>query len=148
MDFTTSFTVEQGPEDVFQSIVNVGGWWTGDIEGSAAAMGDEFTYRYGGLHDSTQRVVEFVPNEKITWRVTEAKLTFVEDPGEWVGTDLVFDVRPSDEGTELRFTHRGLTPGLECYDQCSNAWGFFIRTSLRRLITTGEGPTSPPWAEA
>ena len=133
MDFTTSFTVEQGPEDVFQSIVNVGGWWTGDIEGSAAAMGDEFTYRYRGFHDSTQRVVEFVPNEKITWRVTEAKLTFVEDPGEWVGTDLVFDVRPSDEGTELRFTHRGLTPGLECYDQCSNAWGFLIRTSLRRL---------------
>ena len=99
MDFTTSFTVEQGPEEVFQSIIDVGGWWTGDIEGSAAAMGDEFTYRYRGFHDSTQRVIEFVPNEKITWSVAEAKLTFVEDPREWVGTDLVFEVRPSDEGT-------------------------------------------------
>jgi len=148
MDFTTSFTVEQAPDEVLQSIINVSGWWTGEIEGSAAAVGDEFTYRYAGFHDSTQRVTELVPGGKVTWNVTDAKLTFVEDPHEWVGSDLVFDIRPSAEGTEVRFTHRGLTPGLECYDQCSNAWGFFIRTSLRRLITTGEGPTPPPWAEA
>jgi hypothetical protein len=147
MDFTTSFTVEQSPAEVFQSIINVGGWWTGDVEGSAAAVGDEFTYRYRDFHDSTQRVVELVANEKIRWKVTSAKLTFVEDPREWVGTDIVFDVRPTKGGTEVRFTHRGLTPGLECYDQCSNAWGFLVGTSLRRLITTGDGPTSPPWAE-
>jgi hypothetical protein len=148
MDFTTSFTVEQTPDAVFQSIINVGAWWTGQIEGSAAAIGDEFTYRYSNIHDSTQRVTEFVPGEKIVWSVTEAKLTFVEDPREWVGTDIVFDLSPVAEGTEIRFAHRGLTPGLECYDQCSNAWGFLVRTSLRRFITTGEGPTSPPWAEA
>jgi len=144
MNFTTSFTVEQTPDEVFQSIINVSGWWTGDIEGSAAAVGDEFTYRYQDIHDSTQRVTALVPNETITWRVVEAKLTFVDDPREWAGTDLVFELSPVDKGTEIRFTHRGLTPGLECYDQCSNAWGFLIRTSLHRLITTGEGPTPPP----
>jgi len=51
---------------------------------------------------------------------------------------------PDRPGTEVRFTHRGLTPGLECYDQCSNAWSFLVGTSLRRLITTGQGPTSSP----
>ena len=80
MDFTTSFTVEQAPDEVFQSIINVSGWWTGDIEGSAAAIDDEFTYRYAGFHDSTQRVTELVPAEKVTWNVADAKLTFVEDP--------------------------------------------------------------------
>jgi hypothetical protein len=146
MDFTTSFTVEQAPDQVFQSIINVGGWWTGDIEGRATAVGDEFTYRYENFHDSTQRVTQFVPNQTITWRVVDAKLTFADDPHEWVGTDLVFELSPVEKGTEIRFTHRGLTPGLECYDQCSNAWGFFITTSLRRLITTGEGPTPPSWS--
>jgi hypothetical protein len=141
MDFTTSFTVEQAPAEVFQSINNVSGWWTGDIKGSTAGVGDEFNYRYGALHDSTQRVTEFVPNEKITWNVIAAKLTFVEDPREWVGTDLIFDLTPVEQGTEIRFTHRGLAPVLECYDQCSNAWSFLISTSLRRFITTGEGPT-------
>jgi hypothetical protein len=148
MDFTTSFIVEQAADEAFQSIINVSGWWTGDIEGRAAAVGDEFTYRYDDLHDSTQRVTELIPNRRITWNVIDAKLSFVEDPREWTGSDLIFDLSPAEKGTEIRFTHRGLTPGLDCYDQCSNAWGFFLKTSLRRFITTGEGPTPPPWADA
>ncbi|MEH1129352.1 SRPBCC family protein [Micromonospora sp. CPCC 206061] len=27
----------------------------------------------------------------------------------------------------------------------TSAWGFFVNGSLRRLITTGEGPGTPPW---
>lgn len=64
---------------------------------------------------------------------------------EWAGTDLVFELSPAEQGTQIRFTHRGLTPGPECYDQCSNAWSFLIKTSLRRFITTGDGPNPPPW---
>jgi hypothetical protein len=41
--------------------------------------------------------------------------------------------------TEVRFTHAGLVPEYECFDVCSNAWGFFIGDSLRNLITTGDG---------
>ena len=34
---------------------------------------------------------------------------------------------------------RGLVPEYECFNVCSNAWGFYVKTSLRSLITTGKG---------
>ena len=31
---------------------------------------------------------------------------------------------------EIRFTHLGLVPDYECFDNCSDAWGFYINDSL------------------
>ena len=46
---------------------------------------------------------------------------------------------PTDAGTDVAFTHVGLTPDGECFDSCSNAWGFYISGSLRNLIESGQG---------
>ena len=81
-DFTTTLLVDQSPDAVFAAIKDVRSWWEGDIEGSAEAVGDEFTYRYQDLHFSRQRVTEVVPGRRIVWRVVEATLTFLEDPSE------------------------------------------------------------------
>jgi hypothetical protein len=40
-------------------------------------------------------------------------------------------------------THVGLSPALECYDNCSGGWGFYFNRSLRKLITTGVGEPDP-----
>ena len=66
-------------------------------------------------------------------------LNFVEDKTEWTGTDITFEIDKKGDKTEVRFTHVGLVPGYECFDDCSNAWGSYINGSLRSLITTGEG---------
>jgi uncharacterized protein YndB with AHSA1/START domain len=145
-NFSTSITVDQSADEVFRAVTDVAGWWTGDVEGPTAALGDEFTYRYRELHYSRQRVTELVPGVRVTWRVVDAHLAFTGDPAEWVGTEIRFEIAPRDGGTELRFTHVGLDPELECFDQCSSAWSFFVAGSLRRLITIGDGPTEPPWA--
>lgn len=144
--FTTSFSVDQGPDEVFDAIVDVRHWWTGDIEGRTDQLGGEFTYRYRDLHRSTQQVVELVPGKGVAWRVRDAQLAFAEDPGEWTGTVISFEIQDEGGRTEVRFAHAGLLPELDCFDSCSSAWGFYINSSLRRLITTGEGPTPPPWA--
>lgn len=44
-----------------------------------------------------------------------------------------------DGRTEVRFTHEGLVPEVECYDVCWVAWGGYVTGSLHDLITTGKG---------
>lgn len=137
-DFTTSFTVEQSPEDAFKAINNVRGWWSGEVDGESDKLGAEFTYRYKNMHASTQKVTEFVPGKKVVWHITDAELTFVKDKKEWIGTDIVFEIARDGGKTEVRFTHVGLVPAFECYGGCSGAWGALVGTNLRKLITTGK----------
>jgi uncharacterized protein YndB with AHSA1/START domain len=136
---TTSFTVDQSPEEVFDAINNVRGWWSGEIDGRTDKLGELFTYRYKDVHRTTQKITEFVRGKKVVWHVTDAELNFVKDKTEWNGTDIVFEIAKKDGKTEVRFTHIGLVPAFECYGGCSGAWGFYINDSLRNLITTGKG---------
>ncbi len=137
-DYTLSFLVDQSPEEVFTAINNVRGWWSEEIEGNTDKLGAEFTFHYQDLHRSTHKITEFVPGKKVVWHVPEARINFVKDKAEWNGTDIVFDIFRKGDKTELRFTHVGLVPTIECYGQCSGAWGFHLE-SLRKMITTGKG---------
>ena len=138
-NYTTSFEVEQSPEEVFDAINNVRAWWSGEIDGHTDNLGEVFTYRYKDVHRSTQKITELVPGKKVVWHVTDAQLNFVQDKTEWNGTDVVFDIRRKGDKTEVRFTHVGLVPAFECFGGCSGAWGFYINGSLRNLITKGKG---------
>ena len=137
--FSTAFLVDQSPAEAFRAITDVRGWWSGRIEGATDELGAEFTYRYEDVHYSKQRITELLPDKKIAWQVLEARLNFTEDPSEWAGTEILFEVSPHGGQTEVRFTHTGLVPAFECYDKCSSAWTFYVNDSLRRLITTGRG---------
>ena len=136
---TYTFTVDQTPEQAFAAINNVRGWWSGEIEGSTDALDEEFTYRYKDVHYSKQRITELIPGKKVVWLVLDSYLKFTEDKAEWNGTEVIFEVSKSGDKTDVRFTHRGLVPEVECFGACSNAWGFYINGSLRSLITTGKG---------
>ena len=137
--FTTTITVDRTPEEAFAAINDVRGWWSGEIEGDTARLGDEFTYRYEDLHLSKQRITESIPGKRIAWEVLDGYLNFVQDKTEWQGTVITFDISKNGDQTDIRFTHQGLVPEFECFDNCSNAWGFYINSSLRGLITTGKG---------
>jgi uncharacterized protein YndB with AHSA1/START domain len=145
-NFTTTITVDRSPIEVFNAITDVPRWWTGDIGGDTAKVGDEFSYRYPGYHYSNQRVTELVPEHRVVWLVIDSQLDGYENPNEWTGTEIIFELTETGDGTAVHFTHRGLLSDIECYDNCSSAWGFYIHGSLKNLITTGQGPTAPPWA--
>jgi len=141
-NYTSSFSVEQNPEEVFAAINNVRGWWSEEIEGSTDKLGAEFTYRYQDVHRSTFKIIELVPGRKVVWHVLDNYFSFVKDQSEWIGTDIVFEITRKGNQTEVRFTHAGLVPAFECYDICKEGWGFALG-SLRNLIVTGNGEPIP-----
>ena len=152
--YTTSFTVDQSPDEVFAAINDVRAWWSGEIEGRTDALGAEFTYRYGDLHRTTQSITEFVPGKKVVWHVGASDLSFVANNREWDDTDIVFEIgttgakgsaqgRRTGRRTEVRFRHEGLVPMIECYNACSAAWGHYINDALFRWISTGKTTATP-----
>lgn len=137
-DFTTTILVDQTPNEAFNAINNPQNWWSGEIKGSTEKLNDEFTYRYKELHFSKQRIVEMIPGQKVVWLVTESSINYAEDKSEWTGTKISFEIAEQDNKTQLRFTHLGLDPEIECFDSCSNSWSQLIQRSLFSLITTGK----------
>src|SRR5687767_13906156 len=126
-NYTTTILVDQTPKEVFKAVNNVRGWWIDEIDGQSEKLNDEFSVLfYDGVHYSKQRLVEFAPDKKVVWLVTESKLNFIEDEDEWTGTKISFDISTIGNKTQLQFTHYGLRPDIECYKDCSNAWGGYI----------------------
>lgn len=138
-DFTTAILVDQTPREVFDAVTNVRGWWSEEIEGGTAKLGDEFKYHYEDVHRCHIRLAEVIPDEKVVWLVLENYFKFTEDKSEWTGTKMSFEISRKDNKTQLRFTHLGLVPAYECFDVCSNAWKHYIQESLFKLITTSKG---------
>jgi uncharacterized protein YndB with AHSA1/START domain len=142
-DFSTTFTVQRTPQQAFEAITDVRGWWSQEVEGVTDRVGGEFEYHYKDVHRCTIRVTELVPGRKVAWRVLDNHFDFIRDQAEWKDTEVVFEISATEAGTEVRFTHVGLVPAYECYDVCSTAWAGYLGGSLRNLILTGEGQPNP-----
>jgi hypothetical protein len=142
-NLTIEFTADCTPLQAYTAILDVRGWWSGQIDGPTDELGGEFTYRYQDVHRSLQRVTALEPGRRVAWHVVDAYLEFVADKAEWAGTDITFDIEPTSHGTRVVFTHVGLAEDVECFDQCSTAWGFYIGTSLPGLIRGHAGRPNP-----
>lgn len=134
-DFTTTILVDQTPQQAYRTILDVSAWWSGlfdeSFEGNSEKTGDEFSFRAGqGAHYTRQKLVELVPEKKVTWLVTEANLSFVNKTAEWEGTEISFDISPENNKTRITFTHKGLVPDFECYDACALAWTKYLQERL------------------
>lgn len=142
-DFSTSFLVPQTPDQVFDAITNVRGWWSEEIEGGTQKLNDVFTYHYRDVHRCKMRLVEVVPGKKMVWLVLDNYFKFTTDKDEWKGNTIEFEITEKGDQTQLRFTQHGLVPEYECYDVCNNAWTGYVGSSLRDLIMTGKGKPNP-----
>jgi len=139
-NFTTTLIVDQTPEEVFNVVRNVRGWWSGyyseEIKGDTENLNDEFSFRAGGgAHYSRQKLVEVIADKKVVWLVTDSKLDFLEKKDEWTGTKVIFDISKKDNKTQLVFTHEGLIPEIECYNSCAPAWSQYLLNKLLPLIS-------------
>jgi hypothetical protein len=116
-------------------------WWSGRIEGRCDRVGEEFTYEVPKVHHCRLRVAELVPGERVVWQVLTSHLSYVQDPTEWAGTTIRFEIAARPGGATVTFTHNGLVPEVECYGACSGAWEALVREDLRSLVLTGREQT-------
>lgn len=138
-DYTASITVDATPQEAFNSINSVSKWWTEDLEGSSQKVNDEFTVRFGDVHFSKQKLIEVIPNQKVVWLVTESELNFIEDKDEWTNTTIIFEIASDGNKTQVNFTHKGLNPDVECFHDCVKGWDYYLKGSLFKLLTEGNG---------
>lgn len=137
-DFTYTFTSPQPVEAIFETLQDVRKWWFGvydeTITGSSSKVGDEFTFiAGGGVHNTTQKMIELIPNKKIAWQVTAANLSFLKKPEEWQNTTFNFELTKEGSNTRVTFTHVGLRPDIECYDACSGGWTQYLKRLEQKL---------------
>ncbi|MES2649028.1 MAG: SRPBCC domain-containing protein [Bacteroidota bacterium] len=138
-DFTTTILVNQSPQKAYESINNVRGWWSEEIEGGTSEPGDVFKYHFEDVHRCEMKLIEVIPAKRIVWLVLDNYFKFTKDQSEWKGTKIIFELTEKEGNTEIRFTHQGLVPAHECYEICHSAWTNYIQNSLHGLITNGKG---------
>jgi hypothetical protein len=138
-NYTAAMEVKVPAEKAFKSINNVSEWWVENLEGSSHKLNDVFTIHFSGNNFVTHKIIEFVPNKKVVWLVTDCYLEWLTDKTEWTNTKMSFEISTKENSTEINFTHIGLVPEVECYDMCVKGWDQYVKGSLLKLITEGKG---------
>jgi hypothetical protein len=139
LNYSTTLLVDKSPEEAFNAINNVRGWWSEEIEGGTEKLNDEFKYHYNDVHNCRMKLIEVLPARKVVWLVLDNYFSFTKDKSEWIGTKAVFEISRHGNKTKITFTHLGLVPDYECYSACVNGWSHYIEGSLLSLIGTGKG---------
>ena len=137
-DFRSTKTFAAAPDVVFSALTDIDaltGWWTPTAGGAGAGETLRFLM---GEQEVVMRVEEADRPSQVRWSVLVCP-----PASDWVGTSITFDLKPEGTGTELRFHHHGLNPGLECFEMCNAGWTHFL-ASLVDYVDRGAGSPNPP----
>jgi hypothetical protein len=136
--YHSSIVVNESAKEAYDKISRVNEWWAANLEGSAKNLGDVFTVRFGETY-VTFKLAEAIPGKKVTWLVTDSYLPWQNDKTEWTDTEVVFEISTENNFTKIDMTHIGLTPEVECFENCQTGWNHYIQKSLFRFMEEGQG---------
>ena len=137
-DFHRTITVNASPKEAIKKISQVNSWWAKNFTGSAEKLDDKFTVRFGETFVDFL-ISEVIPDKKVVWKVTDCNLHWIKAKKEWTNTEVVFEISTENHKTRIDFTHLGLVPGVECYDDCEEGWTGHLTKSLVNFINQGKG---------
>jgi len=131
--------IKSTPERVYQAVASEKGlssWWTSQTR-FQAEVGTTAAFRFGdGRVGPDMEIVALIPEEYAEWRC-------VRGVPEWVNTRITFSIRPHAQGVLLLFGHRDWDKPTEFFMHCNTKWGFFLGTSLKQYLETGQGQPHP-----
>lgn len=81
------------------------------------------------------KVLELEPDRRVLWEV-------VDGPEEWIGTNVVWELKQEGDYTIILFQHQGWKEQVEFMNHCSTKWAIYLM-SLKSLVETGKGAPSP-----
>ena len=121
------------------TVEGIAGWWTRDTSGESKPGGTmKVAFRKPTGEEIGAMQFELVkqnPSQEVQWRCRAG-------PGEWVGTDLTFDLTQDRDYTIVLFGHRNWRDEAEFMAHCSMKWATFL-LSLRQFAETGQGKPAP-----
>ena len=110
------------------------GWWTQDTRASPS-VGAINRFRFGDEGYNAMEVTELIPGQRVKWKC-------VEGGTEWIGTEVIFDLRDEKGITVVFFAQRGWREQVEFMHYCSTKWATYM-LSLKFLCETGKGRPYP-----
>jgi len=141
MNYETSIKVITNEHDAFKAVTSELDKWWGMVDNPISKDGDEFSISFGRTNWKFV-ITKYSQYNQITWTCIKAE-HFVEGHSnieeEWLNTELAWAFRKDGDYVEVSFVHKGLTPQLNCYKICEAGWNFFISTSLKNYLETGQG---------
>jgi len=142
-DYHIEIEVMAEPAKVMEAIEKVSEWWGKDFTGQSKNVGDIFTIRFNETY-STFRITEKLENKKLVWAVLDSHLHWLKDKTEWNHTHVEWTLEKMEETTRVQMIHFGLGPEVECFDNCTKGWNYYIGESLNKLINEGKGMPDTP----
>lgn len=136
-DILHMVAVKSSPNDTYKALTTregLAGWWTTDTKGGFD-VGGTIRFQFGDRDFIEMKVVELRPAARVLWEV-------VGGPGEWIGTEVSFELAPDDGFTVVRFKHQGWKEPSDFMHHCSTKWAVFLM-SLKSLLETGKGAAYP-----
>lgn len=134
-NYTVAIELAKSPDEVFSHVNNVSQWWPEEFEGENTRLNDEFVFKSGDTHYSKNKVIEFLPNQKVVWLVTDSIRK--TDNYSWTGTKFIFELTPEGDNTLLKFTYDGFILENE-YDRLVQICDMTIKEMLYNFITYGK----------
>ena len=113
-------------------------WWTNNTKGESKVGGViHLRFSAGGaeIGGFDMKVLGLQPAKRVEWEV-------VDGPQEWIGTQVVFDLKQSGEHAIVLFKHLGWKEPVEFMHHCSTKWASYLM-SLKALVETGKGLPNP-----
>jgi hypothetical protein len=104
--YSAAIEVSKSPREAFDHVVQLSEWWPEEFVGEKIKLNTAFIFRIGNEHFSENKVIEFEPDEKLTWLTTKSFRK--TDDFDWSGTKMSIGLTPNGDKTVITFTYDGV----------------------------------------